>query len=82
LLLLITAHPTFSQEGERAELFFISPFFFLDGPPLTMPEESDEFIVVTGVVAGKVFFFFRILTYGKGKKSNPALDFFLSVGVL
>lgn len=46
-----------SQEGGKdgAELFFIFPFF-LDGPPLTMPEESDEFIVVTGVVAGKVFF--------------------------
>lgn len=51
--------PNFLSRGGKGGVVFHFPifFFFFYGPPLTMPEESDEFIVVTGVVAGKVFFF-------------------------
>jgi hypothetical protein len=49
--------PNFLSRGGRTGgvVFHFPIFFFLDEPPLTTPEESDEFIVVTGVVAGKVF---------------------------
>lgn len=70
--------PNFLSRGGKGGVVFHFPIFFFflwaaanDAGRVRRVHRRDW------CSSRKGFFFFRILTYGKGKKSNPALDFFL-----